>query len=316
MVPIFNEDTILLSFHSRLKSVLETLTLSYNIIYVNDGSTDSSLQLLKTLQNKDENICILNLSRNFGKEIAIQAGLDKAEGDAVIIIDADLQDPPELIPTFIAKWQEGFDMVYGKRKKRHGDSVIKRTTAFLFYRVLQCMSTISIPKDVGDFRLLSQRAVQALQKLREQHRYMKGLYAWIGYPQVAIEYERDQRLQGKSKWNYFKLFNLAIEGITSFSVAPLKFASLCGFCIAFFAFLYALVIIYKTLIFGEPVQGYPSLMVVILFLGGVQLISLGILGEYLGRMFMEVKNRPLYLISSYFPAKILDVGTHKRKLFI
>lgn len=286
--------------------------MDIDIIYVNDGSQDDTTQILHQLQLLDNTVSIVQLSRNFGKEIALQAGLDYASGDAVVIIDADLQDPPELIPQFIEQWQAGFDVVYAKRISRLGESWFKRTTAFLFYRLMRRMTHFKIPTDTGDFRLLSQRAVQALKQLREKHRYMKGLFAWIGYPQIAIPFTREARIEGKSKWNYWKLFNLAIEGITSFTIAPLKLASIMGFVTALGAFIYAMVIVYKTLIFGEAVQGYPSLMVVILFLGGIQLISLGILGEYLGRMFMETKQRPLYLVQEFYRPKTLDSFSSKK----
>lgn len=230
------------------------------------------------------------------------AGIDHANGDAVIIIDADLQDPPELIPALIHEWKQGFDVVYAKRNKRDGESLLKKITSYFFYRVIQKVSRVSIPEDTGDFRLMSRRAVEALKALREQHRFMKGLFAWVGFPQRAVLYNRDPRFAGSTKWNYWKLWNFAIEGITSFTIAPLKFATYFGLVIAIGAFLYAGVIIFKTLVYGNPVAGYPSLMVTILFLGGIQLITIGILGEYLGRMFDETKQRPLYILKSYHPA--------------
>lgn len=302
VVPVYNETNILSSFYQRLQKVLQSLQYIFEIIFVNDGSTDLSLESLIKLRNQDERIAIVHLSRNFGKEIALQAGLDHCKGDAVIVMDADLQDPPELIPCFLEQWRQGFDVVYGKRVSRHGESLFKKSTAFIFYRLIRRMSTISIPADTGDFRLLSHRAVSALKQLPERHRYMKGLFAWIGFPQIAVPFERQARVGGTSKWNYVKLFNLALEGITSFSLAPLKLATFFGFITASLAFIYASRIIYKTLIYGDPVQGYPSLMVVILFLGGVQLISLGIIGEYLGRTFDETKRRPLYLLNEFYPA--------------
>lgn len=227
----------------------------------------------------------------------MSAGLDQTCGDAVIIIDADLQDPPELIPELVAGWREGYDNVYAVRSVRDGETAMKKLTAHLFYRVLQSLSRVTIPRDTGDFRLLSRRAVDALSRLREQHRFMKGLFAWIGFPQKAVHYRRDARMAGTTKFNYWKLLNFAIEGLTSFTISPLKFASYFGLGIAAAAFLYALWIIYRTLVYGNPVAGYPSLMVVILFLGGVQLVAIGVLGEYLGRVFNEVKQRPLYLLN-------------------
>jgi glycosyltransferase involved in cell wall biosynthesis len=303
VVPLYNEANILSAFHARLTAVLETLkrtlNISFEIIYVNDGSTDTSTMVLLTLKTQDPRIAIIDLSRNFGKEIALSAGLDHAHGEATIVIDADLQDPPEVIPKLIEQWQQGFDVVFATRISRAGESWVKKGSAQLFYRLLNKISPIQIPVDTGDFRLLSRRTVEALKHLRETHRFMKGLFSWVGFPQIAVPYERDPRFGGKSKFNYWKLWNLAIEGITSFSIAPLKLSTYFGFATACVAFIYALMIIYKTLVFGEPVQGYPSLMVVMLFLGGIQLITLGIIGEYLGRTFVETKGRPLYLIKNY-----------------
>jgi len=305
VVPAYNEATILSAFHQRLGATLATLSIGSEIIYVNDGSTDDTIKVLHTLRTNDARVAIVDLSRNFGKEIALSAGLDYANGDAVVVIDADLQDPPELIPTLLEHWQEGYDIVYAKRVSRAGETWFKKFSAYLFYRVLRKISPLQIPMDTGDFRLLSRRTVEALKQLRETHRFMKGLFSWIGFPQIAVLYERDPRFGGKSKWNYWKLWNLAIEGITSFSIAPLKFSTYLGSMTALGAFVYALVIIYKTLVFGEPVPGYPSLMVVILFLGGIQLLTLGIIGEYLGRTFVETKQRPLYFVKDYMPTTMV-----------
>lgn len=296
VVPAYNEDEVLPELHRRLTCVLRGMEIDYEIVFVNDGSTDRTLQVVKELGESDAHVGYVNLSRNFGKEIAMTAGLDAARGDAVVVIDADLQDPPELIPDLVAGWREGFDVVYARRISRAGESWVKKATARAFYRVIQHVGPTKIPEDVGDFRLLSRRAVDALKGLRERHRFMKGLFAWIGFSQKAVEYERDARFAGVTKWNYWKLWNFAIEGITSFSIAPLKASTYLGLCVAMFAFLYALFVIYKTVVFGDPVRGYPSLMVVVLFLGGVQLIGIGLLGEYVGRMFVETKLRPLYLV--------------------
>ena len=302
VVPAFNEAAVLPHFHARLSAVLQDLPLQAEIVYVNDGSIDSTLDIMRNIAVNDGRVAIVNLSRNFGKEIALTAGLDHARGDAVVVIDADLQDPPELIVELVRRWREGYDVVYAKRTSRDGESRLKKLTAFAFYRLIQRISRVHIPQDTGDFRLLSRRAVAALGKLREQHRFMKGLFAWIGYPQVAVPYRREPRYAGKTKWNYWRLWNFALEGITSFTSAPLKIATYLGLVTALAAFAYAALIVYKTLVFGEPVHGYPSLMVVVLFLGGVQLITIGILGEYIGRMFDENKNRPLYLVQEYHPA--------------
>jgi len=304
VVPAFNEEAVLPEFHRRLTAVLATLDGGWEVVYVNDGSRDGTLKVMSGFD--DPRVAVIDLSRNFGKEIAMTAGLDHARGDAVIVIDADLQDPPELIPELVARWRDGYDMVYARRSARDGETLLKKTTAKLFYRAIQSISRVKIPEDTGDFRLLSRRAVEALKQLREQHRFMKGLFAWIGYPQVAVYYRRDPRYAGTSKWNYWRLWNFALDGITSFSIAPLKIATYFGLLTALGAFAYAVFVIYKTIAFGEPVRGYPSLMVVVLFLGGVQLMSLGIIGEYLGRMFDETKRRPLYLVNQYQPSQLGD----------
>lgn len=303
VVPVFNEEEVLPEFHRRLASVLDKLSAQSEIIYVNDGSIDGSLHEIRRLKTEDARIAIVDLSRNFGKEIAMTAGFDHAHGDAVVVIDADLQDPPELIPEMIKHWQGGYDVVYAQRTSRAGESAFKKTTAHLFYRLMQKLSRVDIPRDAGDFRLLSRRAVDALAGLREQHRFMKGLFAWIGYPQKAIPYQRDSRHDGKTKWSYIGLWNFAIEGITSFSTVPLKAATYLGVLTAFGAFLFGMFIVLQTLFYGNPVPGYPSLLVVVLFLGGIQLMALGVIGEYLGRMFDETKGRPLYLINGYEEAR-------------
>lgn len=303
-----NEEVVLDEFHSRVSAVLGKLPLRSEIVYINDGSTDGTLGVMKRLRSHDPRVAIVDLSRNFGKEIALTAGLDHAKGDVVVIIDADLQDPPELIPELLAGYGEGFDVVYAQRRVREGETWFKKATAFAFYRVIQRLTRVKIPADTGDFRLLSRRALDSLQALREQHRFMKGLYAWVGYPQKAVPYDRSPRHAGQTKWNYWGLWNFAIEGITSFSTAPLKLASYLGILVAVGALLYAIWIVYKTIAFGEDVRGYPSLMVVILFLGGVQLVTIGILGEYLGRMFDETKRRPLYFVTEYAPAADPEPG--------
>lgn len=304
VVPVYNEKEVLHEFHKRLSSVLTALPLDYEVVYVNDGSTDITLSVLEEIKRDDSTVGVVDLSRNFGKEIALTAGLDYCKGDAAVVIDADLQDPPEVIPELIAGWREGYDVVYAKRISRDGETFIKKATARVFYRVIQAISRFKIPEDTGDFRLLSRRAIDALHQLREQHRFMKGLFAWIGFPQKAVLYRRDARFAGETKWNYWRLWNFAIEGITSFTIAPLKLATYFGLLVALGAFVYGAIIIVKTLLYGNPVPGYPSLMVVVLFLGGVQLVAIGIIGEYLGRMFDETKGRPLYLINSYNPSAV------------
>jgi polyisoprenyl-phosphate glycosyltransferase len=302
IVPAYNEQEVLPEFHQRLARVFATLPFRAEVVYVNDGSNDQTLSVLQALRQGDPRVSIVDLSRNFGKEIALAAGLDHISGDAVVIIDADLQDPPELIPRLLQAWQEGYDNVYARRTRRDGETWVKRMTAHLFYRVIQSVSRVRIPEDTGDFRLLSRRAVESLRQLREQHRFMKGLFAWIGYPSIGIDYQRDARAAGQTKWNYWRLWNLALEGITSFTIAPLKVATYIGVLIGLLAFVYASIVIYKTLVFGDPVQGYPSLMVVVLLLGGANLIAVGMLGEYLGRMFDETKSRPLYFVNAFVPS--------------
>ncbi len=297
VAPAYNEQEVLPEFHRRVTRVLENIGFPYEIVLVNDGSRDNTHSLLHVLCESDAHVTVVDLSRNFGKEVALTAGLDHACGDVVVVLDADLQDPPELIPQMLSIWQEGYDIVYGVRSQRDGESWFKKVTAKGFYRLIERVSRVRIPRDTGDFRLMSRRTVLELSRLREQHRFMKGLFAWIGFPAKPFYYRREARVAGQTKWNYWALMNLAIEGITSFTIAPLKMASYLGLSVAGIALIYALFIVWKTLIYGDPVQGYPSLMVVVLFLGGVQLISVGVLGEYLGRIFNEVKQRPLYLVN-------------------
>jgi len=311
IIPAFNEQEVLPAFHARLSPVLDSLGMTTEILYVNDGSRDGTLQVMRELREQDPRVAILNLSRNFGKEIAMTAGLEHSRGDAVVIIDADLQDPPELIPELVRHWLEGWDMVYAQRLERLGESILKKATARWFYRLMQRVGRVRIPENAGDFRILSRRAVDSLLRLREQHRFMKGLFAWIGYPQKGVPYQRDPRFAGRSKWDYWRLWNFALDGITSFTTTPLKWATYLGLFTAFCSFAYAVVIILQKMLYGTPVKGYPSLMVVILFLGGVQLIFLGIIGEYLGRMFDETKARPLYFITSFEPPRAFLNGSGK-----
>ena len=302
VVPAHDEEAVLREFHRRLTDVLTASVLEAEVVYVNDGSTDATLSIMDGLRKSDSRVAIVDLSRNFGKEIALTAGLDHATGDAVVVIDADLQDPPELIPELVKYFREGYDVVYAQRISRAGEGFVKRSTAHLFYRLIRAFSRVKIPEDTGDFRLLSRRAVDSLKLLREQHRFMKGLFAWIGYRHKAVAYHRQARLAGHTKWSYWRLWNFALEGFTSFTIAPLKIATYLGIATAFAAFIYALRVIYKTLVYGDPVAGYPSLMVAVLFLGGVQLMTIGVVGEYLGRMFDETKRRPLYFLNDYRPA--------------
>lgn len=296
VVPAFNEAHALPVLQPRIAAVLDRLGLDAGVLYVDDGSRDDTWKVIAELAAADSRVAGLRLSRNFGKELALTAGLDHADADAVVILDADGQDPPELIPDFVGKWREGYDVVYGTRIRRDGESWLKRFTAAAFYRVMQRLSHTPMPRDTGDFRLLSRLALEALSGLRERRRFMKGLFAWVGYRQCAIAYQREPRLAGHSKFSYWRLWNFALEGITSFSTAPLRVATYAGVLTALAAFVFGIWIIVKTLFYGDPVPGYPSLMTVVLFLGGVQLMALGMIGEYLGRLFDEAKQRPLYLI--------------------
>lgn len=296
VVPVHNEAAGLDEFFSRTIAVLDKLGLTWEIVCVNDGSTDASLDRLLEYHRRDPAIKIVNLSRNFGKDIALSAGLDYARGSAVVPIDADLQDPPELIERMVAKWREGFDMVYAVRNRRDGDSWLKRVTARFFYRIFDRITDIPAPRDTGDFRLLDRRVVDVLSRLPERTRFMKGLFAWVGYRHAAISYDREARRAGDTKWSYWRLWNFALDAITSFSSLPLKIWSYLGLVISVFAFLYALFLAGLKIIRGIDVPGYASIMVAVLFFGGVQLISLGIIGEYLARMYNEVKGRPLYLV--------------------
>ena len=303
VVPAYNESTGLREFQRRLAAVFDALDLDCRVLYVDDGSRDDTFAVMESLRAADARVATLRLSRNFGKELAMTAGLDHCDADAVVVIDADLQDPPELIAQFVALWREGYDVVYGTRASRAGETAVKKLTSAAFYRVMERLTDKPIPRDTGDFRLMSRRVVDALKRLRERQRFMKGLFAWVGYRQASVAYERDPRHAGQTKWNYWKLWNFALEGITSFSSAPLKLATYLGFAAAALAFVFGLWVFAKALLYGDPVRGYPSLMVVVLFLGGAQLMALGVIGEYLGRTYVEAKQRPLYLVDRYEPSR-------------
>jgi glycosyltransferase involved in cell wall biosynthesis len=297
IVPCYNEEDVVETCHAAIAEVIDPLGFDFEIIYINDGSRDKTEDLLNALHKNDKRTRIIHLSRNFGKEAAMTAGIDHAKGDAVIILDADLQDPPDLIPEMIRMWQEkNADVVYGQRLQREGETWFKRKSAHAFYKIINFISAVDIPLNTGDFRLMNRRAVDALTQLREHHRFMKGLFAWIGYKQIALQYDRAPRVAGTTKWNYVQLWHLALEGITGFSMTPLRIAGFCGLLISLFAFAFGIFIILQTLISGDRVPGYPSLMVMISFLSGIQLLTIGILGEYIGRIFGETKNRPLYFI--------------------
>lgn len=300
LIPAYNEELVLEKLYRRLSKLAnETPAYDFEFLFINDGSRDKTLSILQEYAEIDTRVAYINLSRNYGKEIAMIAGFDYVKGDACVIIDADLQDPPELIPEMIKYWQEGYDDVYARRASRMGETYLKKLTSRLFYRTLQTVSQIPIQQDTGDFRLLSRRCIDALKQFRESQRYTKGFFSWIGYSKKEIVYDRDPRAAGESKWNYFKLINLAIEGIVSFTTAPLRFATYLGGAVAVFTFLYLIYIVVKTSIWHDSPAGYPSTIAIILFLGGAQLLSLGIIGEYVGRIFNETKNRPLYFIDRY-----------------
>lgn len=304
LIPAYNEQEVLEHLYHRLgKLANDNKLYEFEFLFVNDGSRDKTLDIIKEYAETDDRTAYINLSRNFGKEIAMIAGLDHVTGDATVIIDADLQDPPELIPKMIKFWEEGYDDVYAKRNSREGETWFKKATSKLYYQILQKVTHIEIQKDTGDFRLLDRRCVEALKQIRESQRYTKGMFSWIGFEKKEITYDRDPRIAGESKWNYLKLFNFAIDGITSFTTAPLRISSFVGFIISVIAFVFIIVIVVKTTLFGDAVAGYPSLMAVVLFLGGIQLLSLGIIGEYIGRIFNETKGRPLYFVEEYHSGK-------------
>jgi glycosyltransferase involved in cell wall biosynthesis len=298
VAPIYNEEENVDMFLSELMSVVTKLTARYEVICVNDGSKDNTLGKLIEYHQKDPAIKIINLSRNFGQENALTAGLDYSCGDVVIPIDADLQDPPALIAEMISKWKEGFDIVYATRRIRQGESWLKKITSATFYKMMNKISDVSIPSNTGDFRLLDKRVVEALRQMPESGRFMKGLFSWVGFKQTSVLYDRQPRYSGKTKWNYWKLWNFALDGVTSFSCLPLRIWTYIGLLISLMSIFFALFQVLKVIIKGAEAPGYYSLIVAICFLGGIMLINLGILGEYVGRILIEVKKRPLYFISS------------------
>ena len=300
LIPAYNEQEVLEPLFERLDTLAKsTKHYQFEFLFVNDGSRDDTLEIIKQRAEKDSRISYINLSRNFGKEIAMIAGIDHVKGDAMVILDADLQDPPELIPEMIAYWEEGYDDVYARRNSREGETWMKKRTSSWYYKLLQSFTNIPIQIDTGDFRLLDRRCIDALKQFRESQRNTKAMFSWIGYRKKEIFYDRDPRIAGTTKWNYRKLVNLAIDGITSFTTAPLRIATISGLGISLLAFCYILYLVIRPL-FGVPTgAGYSSLMAVILFIGGIQMLFLGIIGEYIGRIFVEVKQRPLYLIEEY-----------------
>ena len=305
LIPVYNEESVLPQLFKRLDEFTKnTPDYQFEFLFINDGSIDKSFSIIAEQSKKDSRISYINLSRNFGKEIAMIAGIDHIKSDALVIIDADLQDPPEIIQEMISYWEDGYDDVYARRNNRQGETWLKKKTSQYYYRILQKSTNIPIQIDTGDFRLLDSRCIEALQKFRESQRNTKAIFSWIGYKKKEIFYVRDPRLAGQTKWNYRKLLNLAIDGITSFTTAPLRMATIFGFIISFIAFVWIVYLLVRPLFGVSTGAGYSSLMAVILFLGGVQLLSLGIIGEYVGRIFIETKNRPLYLIEEYHAGNI------------
>ena len=300
IIPAYNEQESLPLLYDKLTEVVGSLPqYEWEFMFVNDGSRDRTLEMLQELRAKDKRVNYVDLSRNFGKEVAMLAGFDYVSGDCVVIMDADLQHPPHMIAKFLEKWEEGYEDVYAVRKTRGKESKLRKSLTMTYYRILQHTTRVEVLPNVGDFRLLDRKCINMLRKMRDAERYTKGMYCWIGCRKTGVEFEQGDRLEGESKWNFGALLNLAINGITSFTIAPLRLVSVFGILVAVVAFVYMVYILLKALIWGDPVAGYPSMMVVILFLGGVQLIGLGILGEYVGRIFNETKNRPVYFIESF-----------------
>jgi glycosyltransferase involved in cell wall biosynthesis len=296
IIPFLNEVDVLAVCHQRVCDALNSLHQHCEILYIDDGSHDGSWELVSQLKHPFHQVRCLRLSRNFGKEAAMSAGMKAAAGRCVILLDADLQDPPEYIPEMVSAWQDGAQVVEMQRRERHGESWLKRTTAHCFYRFMTHISDHPITENVGDFRLMDQKVVSVINSLPERTRFMKGLLAWPGFSRKVLSFDRDARLAGNTKWNYGKLIHLALEGITSFSTKPLRWATMAGLTTSLIAFIMAIVIFTKTLVWGDPVVGYPSTVLIVLFLGGIQLLSIGVLGEYVGRLFIESKQRPLYVL--------------------
>ncbi|MCL2611323.1 MAG: glycosyltransferase family 2 protein [Defluviitaleaceae bacterium] len=305
VIPAYNEEEVLYACHTALSEVMQNLNEQYELIFINDGSRDKTLSILKELSEKDENIRIISFSRNYGHQIAITAGMDYAEGEAIIVIDADLQDPPSLIPKMLEKWEEGFHVVYAKRIKRKGESFFKKITAKMYYRLLDSLTTIDIPVDTGDFRLIDRQIADILKNdIREKNRYIRGLVAWVGFNQTFIEYERDERLAGETKYPLKKMIKFAVDGITSFSYKPLKIATKIGFLFSLAAFIHLSYVLIEAIFFYRTNPGWASLMSILLFSQGITLIILGIIGEYISRIFKEAKDRPIYLVQETLGYKV------------
>ncbi len=300
IVPAYNEEESIPYLEKRLVALMDNMkNYEFEVLFVNDGSKDKTLELIKELRKKDERFCYVNFSRNFGKEIAMIAGLDYATGDAIILIDADLQDPPELIPELVKYWEQGYDDVYAKRKSRKGETFLKKFTSKMYYKVLQSLTNVEIQKDTGDFRLLDRRCVNALKKLRESQRCSKSIFSWIGYNKKEVLYDRDPRIAGKTKWNYKKLVDLAIDGITSFTTSPLRISTYLAIPTFLALVIYFIYVIIKCIRLSVAIQAFQAIILLVLFFSGIQIMLFGIIGEYLGRIFNETKNRPLYFVNEY-----------------
>ncbi len=307
IIPAYNEEESLPILYERIKKLMDDMkNYEFEILFVNDGSKDKTIEIIKQLRKEDKRICYVDFSRNFGKEIAMIAGLDYATGDCVIFMDADLQDPPEVVPELVKYWEEGYDDVYAKRKSRKGETWLKKFTSKMYYKVLQHLTRVEIQRDTGDFRLLDRRCVNALKKLRESQRNTKSMFSWIGYKKKEVLYDRDPRVAGATKWNYMKLVDLAIDGITSFTTSPLRLSTFIAIPTFMVLFVYFVYVIAKSLIIQEVIQAYQAIILLILFFSGIQILLFGIVGEYLGRIFNETKNRPLYLVNEYNDQKEMN----------
>lgn len=307
IVPAYNEEESIPYLEKRLVALMDNMkNYEFEVLFVNDGSKDKTLELIKELRERDERFCYVNFSRNFGKEIAMIAGLDYSTGDAVILIDADLQDPPELIPELVKYWEQGYDDVYAKRKSRKGETFLKKFTSKMYYKVLQSLTNVEIQKDTGDFRLLDRRCVNALKKLRESQRCSKSIFSWIGYNKKEVLYDRDPRIAGKTKWNYKKLVDLAIDGITSFTTSPLRISTYLAIPTFLALVIYFIYVIVKCIRLSVAIQAFQAIILLVLFFSGIQIMLFGIIGEYLGRIFNETKNRPLYFVDEYNGVKEMN----------
>lgn len=300
LIPCYNEEKTLPLLYPELVKLMEGLpAYEWEIMFINDGSVDGTLKILQELRQQDKRVNYVDLSRNFGKEVAMLAGFDYVTGDCMVIVDADLQDPPSLIPEMISYWEQGYDDVYARRRTRGKESWLRKYLSIRFYKLLQRTSRYDVLQNVGDFRLLDRRCINALKRMRESERYTKGMFCWIGFNKKEVVFDRGDRAAGSSSWGYKQLFSLAIDGITSFTSAPLRISTFVGFIVSMLAFIYMIYVFVKALIWGDPVQGYPSMVILILFLGGIQLLSLGIIGEYIGRIYNETKNRPDYIVRDF-----------------